>query len=208
GMRLAPRDKQHISRCHLNLLVRCLTRVDLCPISYFDGIRHLRLPDAPLLFSMNLHDQHVHEVPMWLECTTLEKAQVGIHVCVNSHLSLNGCGKLTDLRNPAVDGVHDDADALREQVVKSADVELLAFVRRVQLPCDSHAIPHYLYVLVKRMVGEQSIDIRPREQRLRPSGVGCCDMESFSAAERFEEFGGRNRREQVRKCSQHWFAFD
>src|SRR5712692_727790 len=144
GVGLAPGDEQHISRCHLDLLVWRDTCI------YFDGIRLLRVPDAPLLVSVSLHDQDVHDVPMRLERAALEKAQIGIHVCVDSHLSFDGHGKLTDLRNRAVDIIHNDADALRQQVVKSADVELLALVRRVHLARDSYAIPHDLYVLVKR----------------------------------------------------------
>src|SRR5262245_13141628 len=106
---------------------------------------------------------------MRLERTALKKAQIGIHLCIDPHLSLDGCAKLTDLWNRAIDRIHNNADALRQQVVKSADVELFAFVRRVELARDSYAIPHDPYVLVKRMLGQQGIDVPPREQRLRPS---------------------------------------
>src|SRR5438552_13123544 len=66
GMRLAARDEKHVPRRQLELLIRH-TRIDLCAISYFDRMRHLHVPDAPLLVSMNLHNQDVHEVPMRLE---------------------------------------------------------------------------------------------------------------------------------------------
>src|SRR6478736_5384445 len=110
-VRLAPRDEQHISRCHLDLLVWCHTRIDLCPISYVDGMRHLRVPDAPSLVSVNLHDKNVHEVPMWLERAALRESQIGIHLSEDSHFALDGRRKLTDLRNQAVYIVHNDADA-------------------------------------------------------------------------------------------------
>src|SRR5262245_35121347 len=59
GVRLAPWDKEHISGCHLDLLVRNNTRIDLCLTNYFERIGHLRVPDAPVLVSVNLHDQDV-----------------------------------------------------------------------------------------------------------------------------------------------------
>src|SRR5262249_57002684 len=81
---------------------------------------------------------------MWLERSALEKTQIGVHFCIDSHLSLDGRAKLTDLRNRAVDIVRNDADTLRQQVVKSANVELLVFVRCVEHAGDLYAVPHDL----------------------------------------------------------------
>src|SRR5262245_31924202 len=128
---------------------------------------------------VNLHDQDVRYVKMWLERTALEKTQIGVHFCIDSHLSLDGRAKLTDLRNRAVDIVRNDADTLRQQVVKSANVELLVFVRCVEHAGDLYAVPHDPYVLVKRVLGQEGIDVTPREQRFRPSRVGSCDVETF-----------------------------
>src|SRR5262249_37814772 len=95
-------------------------------------------------------------------------------------------------------------DALRQQVMKSADVKLLA-IQCVELARDLYAIPHDLYVLIKRVLGQQYVDFPPREQRLRSSRVGGCYVEPLPRAEHFEEFEGRNWREHVRQCSQHRF---
>src|SRR5262245_37379832 len=71
GVVLTSWNEQHISRCHVDLLVRRHARIDFCPINYFDGMRQFCVPDAPSFASVNLHDQDVHEVPMWLECAAL-----------------------------------------------------------------------------------------------------------------------------------------
>src|SRR5260370_18919658 len=74
---LAARDEKHVPRRQLDLFVWRHTRNDLCSFASFDGMRHLRVPHAPLLVSVNLHDQNVHKVPMWLEPAALREAQSG-----------------------------------------------------------------------------------------------------------------------------------
>src|SRR5260370_22458754 len=54
-MGVAPRDEQDISGSHLDLLV-VRARIDVQPIGYSNGIWHLRIPDAPSLVPMTLHD--------------------------------------------------------------------------------------------------------------------------------------------------------
>src|SRR5713101_10174114 len=56
GVGLTARDEQHVPRRQLDLLVRRYTRIDLSAISFFDRMRHLHVPNAPLLVPVNLHD--------------------------------------------------------------------------------------------------------------------------------------------------------
>ena len=83
------------------------------------------------IVAVNLHDKDVHVVPMRFERAAPREGQIGARRGADSHLSLDGRAKLTDLWNPVLNVVHNDAYALRQQIVKSADMELLSFVRRV-----------------------------------------------------------------------------
>ena len=85
--------------------------------------------------------------------------------------------------------VHNDADALSQQIVKSADVELLAFVRCVELARDKYAVPHDAYVLIERMLRQQGVDVPPREQRFRAGRIGCRYVQALPRAKHLEEFG-------------------
>src|SRR5260370_42123738 len=93
-MGVAPRNEQDISRCHLDLVV-LRPRIDVQPIGP-NGMWHLRIPDAPSLVAVNLHDQDVMNVPMRLERAPLGETQICIHLSADSHFSLDACCKLAD----------------------------------------------------------------------------------------------------------------
>jgi hypothetical protein len=73
---------------------------------------HHRFPEAPPLAAVNLHGEDVKNVPMRLERAALGEADIRIYLRWDSHLSLNGCGELPDLRNCTVDLVNNNADTL------------------------------------------------------------------------------------------------
>src|SRR5436189_5766451 len=99
GVGLAARNEKHVPGRQLDFLVRCRTRIDRQAVGQVDGMRYHRFPEAPSLPAVDLHGEDVMDVPMRPERTALGEAQISIHLRFDSHLSLDGRGELTDLRN-------------------------------------------------------------------------------------------------------------
>src|SRR6516165_1157438 len=96
---LAARNEKHVPRGQLDLLVGGGTRFDGYDVAHFDGMRNSRLPEAPSFPAADLNGENIMGVPMRLERAALGEAHIGVNLRLNSHLSLDRRGELTDLRN-------------------------------------------------------------------------------------------------------------